>query len=893
MRFLNCCLFVGLRPVLVSLWVYLFNHNTPFLVHCFTPNAGQYFQLLTANYPHVIGYIPKRTRKDNGDVSSSSKKAFGEMSFPPPQLRSHGKSFHSEESKDHPNKDSTRIISVSSGESGLKVWVREAEEGFVDEEENLEQGEVCHLALHAYASSLESLSLRSRCHPAHKDEHVDRFLCAGALVQRPLPQFEADRNDNDNNVTHEKLIGNKIMVVCDAWMADSLLEDGDGGLNLQVQGSQLILDGLYKRFLELERDDYYRMESQIYSPEDCNNYAIRAETSRRIVRTRWVFVVQCGTGIGRFTTASYRAAVLRGFVPFLPQDLSSGSDDKDCENYKYYDWDEGLYFHPSLGLERYTALSLDLVGTDHGNLIIDILKLLSASHQRHPLPFSLDGKDRPGRISDISAQRDGSIKTVDFYKSLLPSPIVNKVNRLVDLLYNDGYFSTEPDSVDGAASIHFSLMTSGSYIDISPVTKCAHGREDDELIHNPSKELETILRPILEEKLLPAAKTFMNSTTLQISDVFFRQYGMQTTKSFSDLTDFNTTSSNENEKSNIRYNIPAHFDVFSAATAVVALDDAAKFGDAGLYTLFSGDPERGNGSSHISLRRYFALDEGDTVLHSVEVQHGVEVPRYTKRTSLIVWFVDSGDSSESDSLKQKENDDYYFTEEAKIEASLLHLCAKLDDNRMNHILNFILASSLESMTTYYPEIATNSGISLLKRHAHDFYIDSMARGNSHAFCRLGSLCKNNEVTPTRIFRIISLLEERGSLYCRSDTLSPEVIWGESIAADDNDCNSLSFVEDGDGVESDTLAKILWFEAAKSGNPLAQTTLAHDILDTTETPSTNMILYASVLLGLAAQQGDADATASLSDIFRNRRFESSQYNFSSTEKETLSLLIDLC
>ena len=810
------------------------------------------------------------------------------------QLRSHGKSYHSEDSKDHPIKDSTHIISVSSGESGLKVWVREAEEGFVDEEENLEEGEVCHLALHAYASSLESMSLRSRCNPAHKDENVDRFLCAGALVQRALPQFGADRNDNDNNVTHEKLLGSKSMVVCDAWMADSLLEDGDGGLNLQVQGSQLILDGLYKRFLELERDDYYRMESQMYSPKDCNNYPIRTVQSRRIVRTRWVFVVQCGTGMGRFTTASYRAAVLRGFVPFLPQDLSS-RDDKDSEPYNHYDWDEGLSFHPLLGLERYTALSLDLVGTDHGNLMIDILKLLSASHQRHPLPFSLDGKDRPGRMSDISTQRDGSMKTVDFYKSLLPSPIANKVNRLVDVLYNDGYFSTEPDSVDGFASIHLSLMTNGRYIDISPVSKYAYGsREDDKLIHNPSKELETILRPILEEKLLPAAKTFMNSTTLQISDVFIRRYGMQATKSIPDLTDFNTTSSNENEESNIRYNIPAHFDVFSAATAVVALDDAAKFGDAGLYTLFSGDPERGNGSSHISLRRYFALDEGDTVLHSVEVQHGVEVPRYTKRTSLIVWFVDSGDSGENESLKQKENDDDYFAEEANIEASLLHLCAKLDDNRMNHILNFILASSLESMTTYYPEIATNSRNSLLTRHhAHDFYIDSMAKGNSHAFCRLGSLCKNNEVTPTRIFRIISLLEERGSLYCRSDTLSPEVIWGRNIDADYNGCNSLSFVEDGDDIESDTLAKILWFEAAKSGNPLAQTTLAHDILDTTETPSANMILYASVLLGLAAQQGDADATASLSDIFRNRRFELSQYNFSSTEKETLSLLIDLC
>ena len=107
----------------------------------------------------------------------------------------------------------------------------------------------------------------------NKHHPWDRFLCAGALVQRPLPRIGSYRNDHDNDDYQKKVLGSEKMFVCDAWMADSLLKDGDGGLNLQVQGSQLILDGLYKRFLELERDDYYRihsMKSEMYLSSELN-----------------------------------------------------------------------------------------------------------------------------------------------------------------------------------------------------------------------------------------------------------------------------------------------------------------------------------------------------------------------------------------------------------------------------------------------------------------------------------------------------------------------------------------------------------------------------------------------------------------------------------------------
>lgn len=207
---------------------------------------------------------------------------------------------------------------------------------------------------------------------------------------------------------------------------------------------------------------------------------------------------------------------------------------------------------------------------------------------------------------------------------------------------------------------------------------------------------------------------------------------------------------------NTRYNIPAHFDIFSAVTAVIALDDAAQFGNAGLYTLASGNGE-GCGSNHVSLRRYFRMNKGDAVLHSVEVQHGVEIPRDVNRTSLIVWFIDKNDGS-TISMGSHENDNI---EEMTIKSSLSHLRSKLqDDSSMSSILNFILGSSLESIATYYPDSET----SFTSGHALDCYIvRAMAKGNSNAFSRLGSLCENNELSPNNVFRIISILEKSGSL----------------------------------------------------------------------------------------------------------------------------------
>jgi hypothetical protein len=86
------------------------------------------------------------------------------------------------------------------------IWVEDAEDGFVDSQENLEEGETCRLSLKAFASDPD-------------DEEGERLLCAGALVQRPASS------------------------VSDAWTADAILSKG--GPNLQLNGAVKLLDEMF------------------------------------------------------------------------------------------------------------------------------------------------------------------------------------------------------------------------------------------------------------------------------------------------------------------------------------------------------------------------------------------------------------------------------------------------------------------------------------------------------------------------------------------------------------------------------------------------------------------------------------------------------------------------
>ena len=102
------------------------------------------------------------------------------------------------------------------------ILVEEAETGFVDDKENLEEGETLLRAVKAFGL----------CGGGQEDAARRKdFLCAGALVQRPT--YDA--------TTH------------DIWVADSLEEDGLSP-NLQVKGAMQVIDELFLTHLRLERN---------------------------------------------------------------------------------------------------------------------------------------------------------------------------------------------------------------------------------------------------------------------------------------------------------------------------------------------------------------------------------------------------------------------------------------------------------------------------------------------------------------------------------------------------------------------------------------------------------------------------------------------------------------
>lgn len=112
-----------------------------------------------------------------------------------------------------------------------KVWAQDAEDGFVDSEENLEEGEVCHRAVKAFSSTHDD------------DDDEATFLCAGALVQRPNG------------------------CVCDAWTADA----EDGIPNLQLQGAVKVLDELFLHHLKESNNTAYPVAA-------LRNFVLQCET---------------------------------------------------------------------------------------------------------------------------------------------------------------------------------------------------------------------------------------------------------------------------------------------------------------------------------------------------------------------------------------------------------------------------------------------------------------------------------------------------------------------------------------------------------------------------------------------------------------------------------------
>ena len=450
-------------------------------------------------------------------------------------------------------------------------------------------------------------------------------------------------------------------------------------------------------------------------------------------------------------------------------------------------------------------------GTEQGNASLILHKLLC--ERRVSYQFSNDDNAEMEQQQSSGRRRN----VVSHHPSVLSPSIISEVQDILDVVKSKQWLSTNPDSVDGLPSLHLNLITNGKPLfDVDEEKEMNH----DELATFPQciSSLVKVLRPHLYDNLLPAARKVLNSSTVEISDVFIRSYGVQSIDEES--------ADDKGDESRTRFGLSPHFDVTAYATCVMALDAVASSGKQGLYTI---PPTSGFHTSSAVLKKFFPLKKGDGVVHTFDVLHGVDVdPRLNQpRTSLIVWFTD-----------RSGNDVGVEEEDVNSSVNQPWLLNPAEDDDIGQ---FVLALASE-------RTVEEDGSHLKLKGAVDplqLYISSAAQGNVFAMTALGQMCDDGVVPDNQCDAIRDLL-------LALDSSNPFV---------PNDEAAISRV-DNPRCKCEGLANPLWYHAAiTGGHRVAQVSLADNLMlqymtdeNLTAEKRESMILMASILLTQALHQG---------------------------------------
>jgi len=454
-----------------------------------------------------------------------------------------------------------------------------------------------------------------------------------------------------------------------------------------------------------------------------------------------------------------------------------------------------------------TSLAIFNCGTEKG---LEALSVLNELCERR---LAFDFASLSQEKNDAESTDDNGELVISKLPKFLSDKTTGDFLESVRILEEEGLMSTNPDSVDGLPSLHLNLVSNGKPLFSSPAERDDDDDDDEEeeenAFRNQIHNLYELVRPYIYETLLPEANRLLknsskaNGRKLRVSDVFLRRYGEDICGSVT------------------RNGISIHYDVYSRITAVVALDEVASKGDNGLFTL-QVDEDSGETSNHKALRRFFPLTTGDCVLHTWDILHGVDVQPGLDRTSLIVWF-------------EEEQDEIAETNESELVSpwlSLEHQASSktkstLDDG--NAVRQFVLASALASASES-EETSTN-----------ELYLTSAAKGNTFALTRMGSICEEG---------VIGELRDKSTQVL--DNLRPFEELPEILR------DMLS-----DMRNSDTeLACRFWLEASLTGNPLAQKSLADEVMMiASQSEDQDQRILAATLFALASQQ-EGEASDSL-------------------------------
>lgn len=423
-------------------------------------------------------------------------------------------------------------------------------------------------------------------------------------------------------------------------------------------------------------------------------------------------------------------------------------------------------------------------------------------------------------VNEPAKQSDGAV--VQFVPQLLSEQVLREVNERLDFLASQGWLSTNPDSVDGLPSFHLNLISNGQPVSEPDVA------ENPDVPKEFVKELQKLtdlVAPIVYERLLPMAQELLREETssLKVQDVFLRRYGINVMQD------------------EARMGISAHYDVYSHLTAVCALDNTARNGDNGLFTTaFASKIESsvGSTSNHAALRRFFPLRQGDAVLHTWNVLHGVDVQGNETRSSLVIWFTSDDESQAERPEEQGKKLSFPWLNNRR--------GSEADD-----VAQFVMGSALESSSA---EATTFTNDDRIFQETYEHYFKSASNGNTFALTRLGSLCEEGKVS-SRMHELDELLN---------------ILQGHHRDLHQIVCCSLSS-------STQNIAKRCWLEGALRGNPLAQSSLADELMfEGTEQQDAQKRLLATTLFALAAQQGDEGAKYALQRVLAYESAHGEEY-----------------
>ena len=350
-------------------------------------------------------------------------------------------------------------------------------------------------------------------------------------------------------------------------------------------------------------------------------------------------------------------------------------------------------------LQNYLPFLNDFIfrnrGTDQGNTALDVLKMLC--QRRVPFTFSNDTT-----LASSNSSNNNKQTVISLQKNVLPTFIVESAMNIINEIKSRQLLSSNPDSVDGLPSLHLNLISEGKpLIDKSGSN---NGRYIDPFFAQCTAQLTELFQPYLYSKLLPSVQSLLDSPTVEILDVFIRNYGC---------------SEDTNNEQPTRYTLSAHYDITAYATCVITLDSISSMGKNGLYTI---PPSEKGSTNNAALRQFFPLDKGDGVVHTFDILHGVDIDPDLKqsRTSLIIWFRSSSENNGGN------------TSQPWLEG--------LTDG----ISQYVSGMALEEEDS-------------LSLEALNMYISSATQGNVFATASLANLCSNDKIPASEYERISCLI----------------------------------------------------------------------------------------------------------------------------------------